>query len=110
MKYMFLLISLLLVSCKSINVMSNDDNCIENMEFKEFFFSNIKFVEENISIKQNEKFRKSLENLSKYVHVSFDRMSNYANTYPIGIFEEDRKTWLKWYEKNKCNNIQLQKN
>jgi len=107
MKYVFLLISLFLVSCKSINSISDNDNCIENIEFKEFFFSNLKYIEENIYNVQDEKFRKSLKNLSKYVHVSFDRMSNYANTYPSGIFEKDKKTWLKWYEKNKCNNLQI---
>ncbi len=104
---MFLLISLFLVSCKSINSISENDNCIENIEFKDYFFSNLKYIEENIYNLQDEKFRKSLKNLSKYVHVSFDRMSNYANIYPSGIFERDKKTWLKWYEKNKCNNLQI---
>ena len=107
MRYIYLLLSLLLVSCKSINSTSNNQNCNENIEFRDFFVSSIKYIEENISIEQDEKFRKLLKNLSKYVHVSFDEMSNYASTYPIGVFEEDKKTWLEWYGKNKCNNLQI---
>ncbi|QMU66146.1 MAG: hypothetical protein GKR88_19025 [Flavobacteriaceae bacterium] len=107
MKYFFLLLSILLFSCKSTNATNDIANCDENTVFKEKFFSNIKYVEENISVRQNEKFKESLKFLSKYVHVSFERMANYANTYPIGVFEEDKKGWLEWYEKNKCNNLQL---
>lgn len=107
MKYVFLVISIFLFSCKSTTSTTNIDNCTENIQFKERFFTNIKYIQENISVRQDEKFKKSLEYLSKYVHVSFDKMANYANTYPIGVFEEDKKGWLEWYEKNKCNNLQL---
>jgi hypothetical protein len=34
-------------------------------------------------------------------------MANYANNYPIGVFEKDKEGWIKWYDKNKCNDIQF---
>ena len=99
------IISLFFLSCKSTNVVNNDNNCVENAQFKEKFFSNINYIEKNITEVQDAKFKNILYFLSKYVHVSLERMSNYANSYPIGIFEEDKKGWLKWYEENKCNNL-----
>jgi len=102
-----IIISLIFLSCKPTNVVSNDNNCVENAQFKEKFFSNVNYIEKNISVRQDEKFKNSLEFLSKYVHISFERMSNYANTYPIGVFEEDKKGWLEWYKKNKCSNLKL---
>ena len=104
MKYVILLISLTFLNCKTANSIGN---CNENIEFKEKFFTNIKYIEENITEVQDAKFKNTLYFLSKYVHVSLESMQNYANTYPIGVFEEDKKGWLKWYEKNKCNNLQL---
>ncbi|WP_294732520.1 hypothetical protein [uncultured Flavobacterium sp.] len=56
---------------------------------------------------KNESFDSSLKFISKYTHVSFNSMNNYARTYPLGIFEKDKEGWLKWYEENKCNNIQF---
>ena len=107
MKSMYIIIIwLFLLSCKSTSVVKNDITCIENTEFKEKFFLRINYIEENISIRQDNKFKETLEELSKYVHISFDKMANYARTYPIGVFEEDKKGWLVWYEKNKCNNLQ----
>lgn len=94
-------------SCKSINVVNNGNNCVENTQFKEKFFFNINYIEKNITEVQDVKFKNILYFLSKNVHVSFDRMLNYANTYPIGVFEEDKKGWLKWYDENKCKNIKI---
>jgi hypothetical protein len=34
-------------------------------------------------------------------------MLNYSHTYSIPAFEKDKGGWLKWYEENKCNNIQF---
>ena len=49
-KYLYIfLISLILLSCKSNIATSNNDNCIENIQFKEMFFSNINYIEKNIT-------------------------------------------------------------
>ncbi|RZJ65511.1 MAG: hypothetical protein EOO45_16700 [Flavobacterium sp.] len=96
--------------------------CVENIKFKTEFFRNIKVIDnyftdvsgvktfkeyEVIRTAENvEEFRKSLLYISKYAHVSFESMDNYARLYPLEIFEQDKKGWLKWYEANKCNNIQ----
>lgn len=34
-------------------------------------------------------------------------MSNFGNTYPIGAYEKDKLIWLRWYDENKCKNIQI---
>ena len=108
MKYIYILIiSLLFHSCKSTNIVNNGNDCVENTHFKEKFFLNVNYIEKNITEVQGQKFKKSLEFLSKYVHISFNAISNYANTYPIGVFEKDKIEWLEWYEKNKCNNLKL---
>ncbi|MGF1557202.1 hypothetical protein [Paucihalobacter sp.] len=49
----------------------------------------------------------ALKFISQYSHVSFESMWNYGNTYPYGVYLSDRENWIKWYEKNKCHNIQL---
>ena len=71
------------------------------------FFSKINYIENNITEVQDGKFKNTLYSLSKYVNVSLESMSNYANTYPIGVFEDDKKEWLEWYEKNKCDNLKI---
>lgn len=84
-------------------------DCHENLKFKEIFFCHIKYVENNINLSQDSTFRKSVIFVSNYAPVSLGKIMNYARTYPIGVFEEDLKNWLKWYEENKCKNIQLKK-
>ncbi|MCA6069500.1 hypothetical protein JI747_020265 [Chryseobacterium sp. RG1] len=109
----FIVILSLLVNCaNSVNKSNNvsiNGNCIENLDFKEQYFSNIKIIDSLIEKNQNTQFSKSLKFISKYSHVSFESTLNYARLYPIGAYEKDRKGWLEWYEKNKCNNIQFKK-
>ena len=96
------LLLFLLFSCVTKNndlkYQNTNLNCNENKTFKKEFYKN-----------QNDQFNKSLLFISKYTNVSFESRLNYARLYPNGIYEKDRKGWLEWYEKNKCNNIQLKK-
>ncbi len=114
MKNIFsILVLLLLMSCansvkKGNNVYVNGD-CIENLDFKKEYFYHIKIIDSLVEKSQNKQFTKSLLFVSKYAHVSAESMLNYANTYPMGVYEDDRKGWIEWYEKNKCNNIQFKK-
>lgn len=85
-------------------------SCNENLEFKQKFFQHIKNVDEQMLTQMDDSFDISLEFISRYTYVSFESMANYASVYPIGIFEKDKANWLKWYEDNKCNNIQFQDN
>lgn len=34
-------------------------------------------------------------------------MMNYGRTYGIKTLEKDEIDWLKWYQENKCKNVQL---
>jgi hypothetical protein len=34
-------------------------------------------------------------------------MLNYARSYPFGVYKDDRKNWIKWYDENKCSNLQF---
>jgi hypothetical protein len=81
--------------------------CVENLEFKKVYFENIQNVENLLMKQQNESFHKSLKFISKYSKVSFEKMLNYAHIYPGSTFESDKIVWMKWYEENKCNNIQF---
>lgn len=93
MKKQLILFLLIFISFKNFG---QNNNCNENLRFKEAFFYHIKIVKSNIAISQDETFRKS---------VIF--ILNYSRTYPIGVFKKDKIEWLKWYEENKCENIQI---
>lgn len=99
-----LFVSVFFSSCKSSNF--TIITCNENQKFKEKFFYHIHNIDRNISVAQDMKFRESVIFISNYAPVSLERIMNYSRTYPIGVYEEDRKKWLEWYEQNKCNNIQ----
>ena len=105
------IIFLLFISCSSSNkaISGNENNCNENLDFKKVFFENIQNVENLIYEVQGESLLNSLKFIGKYTDVSFKSMTNYARTYPSGVFFEDKKVWLKWYEENKCQNIQFKK-
>jgi hypothetical protein len=100
---------LLFISCSSSNTKSSleENPCNENLAFKKVYFENIQNIENLETKSQNESFHNSLKFISKYAKVNFESMANYARTYPYGIFEEDKAGWLKWYEENRCNNIQF---
>ena len=99
----------ILYSCSSTKQKSAKKDCVVNYAFKKEFFWHIKKIENSITEVQGASFRNSLYFIGQYCKVSFESMSNYANTYPIGVFEKDKLVWLEWYENNKCNNIQLKK-
>ena len=115
-KMVFILLCFILTSCanssrtikKSNNISVNGD-CIENLDFKETFFSNIRIIDSLIYNNQNNQFQKSLKFIANYSHVSFESTLNYARLYTGGAYEKDRKVWIDWYEKNKCSNIQFKK-
>lgn len=110
-----ILFFLLILLNQSVSSMS----CNENKFFKERFFKCIKNVETftlNNSYLNKERvtqaqFIESLGFLSKYVKdvvVDYNSFLNYYYGYPSEAdFLEDKEGWLKWYEENKCNNIQL---
>lgn len=107
MKKTLIILLPILISCTILS--KNKTGCIENEKFKREFFNQIKYIENNISTRQDSLFKNSLIFISNYTKVSFQHMMNYSRTYPTGIFKKDKEIWMKWYEENKCNNIQLKK-
>lgn len=109
----FILILLLLVNCtnsiKESNNISVNGNCVENLDFKREYNNHMKIIDSLVEKSQNKQFTKSLLFVSKYTHVSAESMLNSTGTYTIGVYEDDRKGWLDWYEKSKCNNIQFKR-
>lgn len=103
------LIILITLSFSCTTLIRNHANCIESKIFKEKFFNTIEYIEENIFTKQDSSFKKALIFISNYAPVSFHETVNYARIYPKKVLERDKLIWLEWYEKNKCNNIQLKK-
>lgn len=91
------------VSCKSVDT----SGCNENKKFRESFFYHIENVEKNISVSQDSSFIQSIIFISNYAPVSLNHIMNYSRTYPTGIFKQDHVGWIKWYEENKCKNIQF---
>jgi len=72
-------------------------------------FKDIDEYERVVTEQKVAEFNSCLIFISKYTYVSFESMANYNGSYPIGIYEKDKEGWLKWYEGNKCNNIQFKK-
>jgi hypothetical protein len=105
MKKILILFFPILICCKSANV--NKSDCDENIKFKEMFFFHVNYIESNIAVSQDFKFRESVIFISNYAPVSLEKIMNYSTTYPIGVFEQDRIKWKEWYEENKCKNIQF---
>ncbi len=70
-------------------------------------FNNIDEYERVFTQERINKFKLSLKFISKYAPVTFESMANYNCSYPFGIYESDKKGWIKWYEENKCKNIQF---
>jgi len=104
------IIAIFFLSCSPLKKTVQGD-CVENKEFKNSFFSSIEKVEFYVVGKGDKKsFQESLKFISKYVHVSFDKMLNYNNSYTnYKDFENDKTEWLKWYESNKCNDVKVKK-
>lgn len=107
MKKTLIILVLILLSCKAQNTKID---CNENEEFKRIFFEHIENIDNGIKGLQNLKFRKSVIFISNYAPVSTDRIMNYSRTYPYVVYKRDREQWIKWYEENKCNNIQFKSN
>jgi len=105
MKKILILIIPFVMSCHAVKV--NEHQCNENLEFKQLFFYHVKYIDDNIGVLQDSKFRESVIFISNYAPLSVNSIMNYASTYPIGKYREDRVIWLKWYEDNKCRNIQF---
>lgn len=122
----FIVLFLLFFSCSGVKKVGlTNSQCNENIEFKEQFFKNIKVIDDFMAIGSETEFKdideyerimtadrikefdSSLKFISKYAHVSFESMANYNKSYPIGVFKKDKEGWLKWYEENKCKNIQF---
>jgi hypothetical protein len=108
-----IIIAVFLINCTSktntYNNIALNSECVENLKFKKEYFNSVKVVDSLIYKDQNSQFKKSLLFISKYSYVSFESMANYGRLYPGGNYKEDRKGWIDWYEKNKCNNIQFKK-
>jgi len=113
MKLIISITLLITLSCKPIRVISEIEKkselaCTENEEFKKKFFLSIENVENYLLNKgKRDLYETSLGFISQYTHVSYEKTLNYDNTFPFPSFQEDKSNWLKWYEENKCNNIQI---
>lgn len=105
MKRILIIVIPILISCKATTHINSD--CNENIKFKEMFFYHAKYVENNIGVLQDSVFRKSVIFISNYAPVSVNNIMNYARSYPIGVFNQDRIKWMEWYDENKCRNIQF---
>lgn len=119
--YIYLIISIIGIQCNTLK----QDKCNENIEFKNVFMMHVNNIElftlrdknpqrdhsEKANIEEgikSKKFQEGLEFLEKYVNISYENIFNYSFEYrSIEVFKKDKANWLKWYEKNKCNNIQI---
>ncbi len=109
LKTTVLLLCFLFVYHSNAKCTKTADTCIENIAFGDTFFNCIKTIENFESgVGYGGYYRKSLYFIGQYVKVSTEKMLNYPNTYTtFNDFKNDKENWLKWYEENKCNNIQI---
>lgn len=106
---------LILMNCRATKIveaenLSINGDCIENLNFKKIYFANVEKVSKSMKIGNSRLYKdSSLLFISKYAHVNTESMLNYARMYPLGIYEQDKIEWIKWYEDNKCKNIRFKK-
>ena len=108
MKKIFIILLTFIMSCSISS--RKKTTCTENKIFKNEFFNRINYVEKNIYSHQDSVFKNSLIFISNYAPVSFYETMNYARIYHSNVLEKDKLIWIKWYENNKCKNIQLKRN
>jgi len=96
-------------SCSTLKN-STSKECNENDSFKKEFFKEIEKVEKYTRGNGDRvEFKNGLSFLSRYVKVSNDKMLNYNNSYTsLEDFENDKRSWMEWYKKNKCGNLQME--
>lgn len=134
-KYALTIVTIfLLVSCSTRKPATSPVGCNENPEFREAFLSAVQFIDDEhtgeyqltptneelkkMSVEEMEEFDRESAEISKqawsfvrqYAIVSWWKRSSYDGGYPEPTYQQDRAGWLKWYEDNKCNNIQIKKN
>jgi hypothetical protein len=100
-------LSMTLGNCSTSKL--SQTNCNENDLFKKGFMLKVGNVEKyTYGVGNRKDFITGLEFISKYCHVSYNEMANFYNNYDnLESFKKDKEEWLKWYEENKCNNLQF---
>ena len=82
------------------------DNCKENLKFQRFFFENISIIKTYGKV--GEKIvSKALDEINLYVKVGDFEILGYGGVrYNSDIIcNELIKTYIEWYEQNKCRNL-----
>ena len=115
-KYILILFYLsTLYSCASSIKRAN--KCHENLKFKSTLFKEIAIVEQ-YTLEQKTPGKKRIITESEFLN-SITFITKYSNIQVVGIynyqvgyksiedFNIDKRKWIDWYQKNKCNNIKL---
>lgn len=124
----YVIVFFLSMSCanKKSSQMNKNIICNENDFFKELFFKHLNYLdsyyessgivvyntddsfEEKIRKldKENSDYYNALSFFSKFPGIDYKYIGTYTGRIPYKIYLNEKKIWLEWYEKNKCNNIQ----
>jgi len=90
--------------------------CKENVRFKESFMKNITIVDgytkqqetgpQDGKLISAKKFMKSLRFIAEHTKIPVRDIFNFDVGYPsYETFNEDKRKWLEWYERHKCENL-----
>ena len=103
---MVLVAFLFSIGCQTSRMVETG-RCRENEKFRKRFFASIKQVENYMDGKGEKKaFQSSIRFISKYTHVSSDKMLNYNGSYATyENYQQDKQNWINWYQGNRCNDI-----
>lgn len=114
---LFLNISFILIffSCSNNNTLS-ENGCQENLNFKRRYFNSINEIgqyynkqksSESMNKEDRKKFAKHVNILTKITGIKPNVATDYRFGYTdIRAFISDKQSWEKWYEVNKCDNLQ----
>lgn len=82
--------------------------CNENEEFKKKFFTSIRYIEEYVRGNVGKRrYEEAVKFISEYTPVSWEKLLEFNPRIPYIVFLKDKDGWLRWYEINKCDNIQI---
>lgn len=90
-----------------VNVKSKN-TCVENLIFKSNYLESLKYIEDYVEGKKNNKkeFGNCIDKMTRNSGVRSSAYYGYIFRYlKKKDFYTDKKKWLSWYEKNKCENL-----
>jgi len=96
------------VFCNNGIYSNHTDTCVENLIFKSNYLKSLQNIEEYVEGRKadKKKFGNCIDNMTRNSGIRSSVYYGYIFRYRNKTdFYNDKKKWLSWYGKTKCNNL-----